>query len=460
MLEEYFEAKKRLYPQSVKGRFRNLKWLLNSVFLSIYIFTPFIRFNRGGNITDQAVLIDLPGSKAYFFGIEIWPQEVFYLAGILVIAAIMLFFITSLFGRIWCGYACFQTVWTDIFVAVEKIFQGDRNARLILDRKNNFAKFWRKTATHLTWITISLITGYSFTCYFNDALSLSNDILSGDISFNVLCWIIGIAGSTYLMAGFAREHVCTYMCPYARFQSAMFDNNTLIISYDKTRGEPRGKWDKDTSKTTGHCIDCKQCVVVCPTGIDIRNGLQMECIACGLCVDACDNMMEKIGMPKGLVRYDTMAHLLDPKPEKKFKILKARSLFYASILTLVCGIMLHSLIYKPILEITAIPDRSPVFVRLSDGSIRNGYKIKISNKTHERKTFTLKVSDPQQAILKAPTILRVNANEVRAFKVFVTLPQSFLAQNQEGRGLVKFTIFDNQADDQKGREIRAVFISK
>jgi len=455
MLGEYFAARKRLYPQSVKGRFRRLKWILNTVFLSIYLLSPLIRFDRGEGSPNQAILIDLPGSKIYFFWIEIWPQEIYYLAGILLIAAVILFFVTSLFGRIWCGYACFQTVWTDIFVAFEKLFQGDRNARIILDRKNNFEKFWRKTVTHFSWIIVSLITGYGFACYFNDAISLHKNL-----TLNIWGWILGIAASTYIMAGFAREQVCTYMCPYSRFQSAMFDKNTLIISYDEKRGEPRGKWDGDVVKTQGHCIDCKQCVVVCPTGIDIRNGLQMECIACGLCIDACDNVMEKIGLPKGLIRYDTMAHMLDPKPEKKFKILKPRSIYYATILTLVCGIMIRSLLYKPTLEVSAIPDRDPIFVRLSDGSIRNGYSIKIVNKTHERKTFALKILHPAEASAKIVNAdlenLVVDHDEAVTFKVFVTLPKSFLDQNEEGRGLVEFII----TDDAEEKKVQAVFISK
>ncbi len=455
MLGEYFAARKRLYPQSVKGRFRRLKSILNTVFLSIYLLSPLIRFDRGEGSPNQAILIDLPGSKIYFFWIEIWPQEIYYLAGILLIAAVILFFVTSLFGRIWCGYACFQTVWTDIFVAFEKLFQGDRNARIILDRKNNFEKFWRKTATHFSWIIVSLITGYGFACYFNDAISLHKNL-----TFNIWGWILGIAASTYIMAGFAREQVCTYMCPYSRFQSAMFDKNTLIISYDEKRGEPRGKWDGDAAKTQGHCIDCKQCVVVCPTGIDIRNGLQMECIACGLCVDACDNVMEKIGLPKGLIRYDTMAHMLDPKPEKKFKILKPRSIYYATILTLVCGIMIRSLLYKPTLEVSAIPDRDPIFVRLSDGSIRNGYSIKIVNKTHERKTFALKILHPAEASAKIVNAdlenLVVDHDEALTFKVFVTLTKDFLDQNEEGRGLVEFII----TDDVQEKKVQAVFISR
>ena len=463
MLENFFEAKKRLYPQNVKGRLRKLKWILNTFFLSVFFLTPLIRFTRAGYAPNQAVLFDFPGSKFYFFIIEIWPQEVYYLAGILIIAAIALFFVTSLFGRIWCGYACFQTVWTDIFIALERLFQGDRNDRILLDRRKNFEKFWRKSLTHLSWIIVSLLTGWGFVCYFNDAFILTKNIFAGNASFAVWGWILGIAGMTYVMAGFAREHVCTYMCPYARFQSAMFDQNTLIITYDEKRGEPRGKMKHgEDFKNRGDCIDCKQCVVVCPTGIDIRNGLQMECIACGLCVDACNNVMEKIGLPKGLIRYDTLNHLLDPIPEKKFKILKPRTFFYTIILTVVCGILLRNLILKPTLETLAIPDRNPIFVTLSDGSIRNGYTIKIMNKTHEKKTFHLKAVAPNEVILKAPNAdlnrVEVAADEVESIKVYAILPKEIVNKNEEGRALIDFVL----TDDDKGEEekIQAVFIGK
>ncbi len=463
MLEKFFEAKKRLYPQNVKGRFRNLKWLLNTFFLSVYFFFPFIRFNRTGTIPNQAILIDLPNSKAYFFFIEIWPQEVYYLAGILIIAAVTLFFVTSLFGRIWCGYACFQTVWTDIFIALERLFQGDRNDRILLDRKKSFTKFWRKFLTHLSWTIVALLTGYGFVAYFNDAILLTKNIFHGKISLNILGWILGIATMTYVMAGFAREHVCTYMCPYARFQSAMFDKNTLIITYDEKRGENRGKMKQgEDFKNRGHCIDCKQCVVVCPTGIDIRNGLQMECIACGLCVDACDNVMEKIGLPKGLIRYDTLNHLFDPIPEKKFKILQPRTLFYSTILLVVTTIMLRSLILKPVLETTLIPDRNPMFVTLSDGSIRNGYELKIINKSHQKKTFALKVSTPSQAILKIQNDdlnnLEVAAEDVKTFKIYVILPKELATKNDEGRGIIDFVVLDTES--KKTEKMTAIFISK
>jgi len=461
MFDNLFVAKKRLYPQSTKGKFRSLKWLLNAIFITIYLATPFIRFDRGESLPNQAILFDFSSSKIYFFFVEIWPQEIYYLAGILVIAAVTLFFITSLFGRIWCGYACFQTVWTDIFIALERIFQGDRNSRIILDRKNNFAKFWRKLLTHFSWIMVSLITGYGFVCYFNDSISLTQNLLQAKINLTILGWIIGIGSMTYVMAGFAREHVCTYMCPYSRFQSAMFDKNTLIITYDEKRGEPRQKWDGNKEKTASHCIDCKQCVVVCPTGIDIRNGLQMECIACGLCVDACDNVMEKIGMPKGLIRYDTLANLEDPKPQNKFRVLKPRTFYYAAILTVVCSIMLYNLMSKTQLETSIIPDRNPLFVLLSDGSIRNGYTLKITNKTHEEKTFIISLEQPSSAEFKIQNNeleneIIVKSDSVKSVKVFVTISQENL-NKADGMRFIDFAIRDKNSElEQKSR---AVFVS-
>ncbi len=442
------------------GKFRKLKWILNSVFLSIYLFSPFLRFNRGENLPNQAILIDLPNSKLYFFFIEIWPQEVYYLMGILIFSALLLFFVTSLFGRIWCGYACFQTVWTDIFIALERLFQGDRNERILLDRRNNFRKFYKKFLTHLSWIIVSIITGYSFVCYFNDAFLLTKNIFNQEINFTILGWIAGIASATYIMAGFAREHVCTYMCPYARFQSAMFDKNTLIITYDEKRGEPRAKHKKDDSfANRGHCIDCKQCVVVCPVGIDIRDGLQMQCIACGLCIDACDNVMEKMNLPKGLIRYDTLNHLADPKKENKFKFLKPRTIYYSVILLVVSSLMLRSLIFKSTLELTAIPDRNPLFVTLSNGDIRNGYTVKIINKTHDEETFHLSIKSPKEASIKSEDDidnLQVKANEVKTVKVYTILPKDFISQNVEGRGLVEFEI----SNEKVSKQTKAVFIVK
>lgn len=374
---QLFKKQTKIYPRRVWGKFRKLKWVAMVTLLAIYYGAPWLRWDRGANAPDQAILIDLNHTRAYFFGIEIWPQEVYYITGILILAAVGLFFVTSLFGRVWCGYACPQTVWTDLFVWVERIVQGDRNARKKLDESSwTLEKIRKKGLTHMVWLLIGLCTGGAWVFYFNDTPTLLDQIAHFDVPWSVGSWILGLTFSTYLMAGFAREQVCTYMCPYARFQSAMFDKDTLIIAYDETRGEPRGKHKAgDSWEGKGQCIDCDSCVLVCPMGIDIRQGLQMECIACGLCVDACDNVMEKIGLPKGLIRYDT-------ESKKKFNPLRLRTFWYGGIIALVGCLMLYSLLTRSPLEMNVTHDRNPLFVKLSDGSIRNGYNITIINKHH------------------------------------------------------------------------------
>ncbi len=390
--------------------------------LAIYYGAPWLRWHRGGQSPDQAILIDLNHTRAYFFGIEIWPQEVYYITGILILAAVGLFFVTSLFGRVWCGYACPQTVWTDLFVWVERIVQGDRNARKKLDEsKWTLEKIRKKGLTHIIWLIIGLCTGGAWVFYFNDAPTLLDQILHLDVPWSVGGWILGLTFSTYLMAGFAREQVCTYMCPYARFQSAMFDKDTLIIAYDETRGEPRGKHKAgDSWEGKGHCIDCDSCVVVCPMGIDIREGLQMECIACGLCVDACDNVMGKIGLPKGLIRYDT-------ESKEKFNPFRPRTFWYSGIIALVGCLMLYSLLTRSPLEMNVIHDRNPLFVKLSDGSVRNGYNITIINKHHEDKNYALTVQGIENAAIRVQASndipadnLPVFADSVGHFRVFIT----------------------------------------
>lgn len=336
----------------------------------------------------------------------------------------------------------------------------------MLDRKNNFEKFYKKFLTHLTWILVGIVTGFGFTCYFTDAFQLIKDFSNLEFSWTAIGWITGIAASTYIMAGFAREQVCTYMCPYARFQSAMFDEDTLIITYDKNRGEPRGKYKQgDSFENRGDCIECKQCVVVCPVGIDIRNGLQMECIACGLCIDACDNVMEKVGRPKGLIRYDTEKNLLNPSIKNKFRFLKPRTIYYSVILSVICGIMIFNLAVKPTLETEIIPDRNPLFVTLSDGSVRNGYIIKISNKTHEKKTFEIKITSPAEASFKVQSYegidaqnLPVDSDSVGQFKIYTILPKELLENNIEGRGFIDFVVKDKTSNEEM--KIQAVFIGK
>lgn len=460
-----FEKRQRTYPQNVKGKIRNIKNIANIIFLIIFFSIPFIRFDHGFGLPNQAILIDIVNSRAYFFFIKIWPEEVYYLAGLLIFAAIALFFITSLFGRVWCGYSCPQTVWTDIFIKVERFFQGDRNQRIILDRKNSFSKFWRKTATHLVWILISLITGLGFVFYFNDAFKVVHDLLNFTLSFNVTCWILGIASMTYLMAGFAREQVCNYMCPYARFQSAMFDDDTLIITYDYQRGEPRGKYKQGESmENRGHCIDCKQCVVVCPANIDIRNGLQMECIACGLCVDACNNVMAKLDLPPGLIRYDTENHFKNPNVKTKFKLLRPRTFYYAFILALVGGIIIYNLAFKAESDLKIIPNRNPLFVTLANGDVRNGYEVKVANKSAKEKNYHLEIKGIKELNIKVQNPLNLELNNIlvkndsiEVIKIYVSSKRENL-DDDKGQNKIEFILTDNE--NKKTIARNSVFISK
>ncbi|MGE5476751.1 MAG: cytochrome c oxidase accessory protein CcoG, partial [Bacteroidales bacterium] len=297
-----------IHPRSVRGLFRNLKWWAMGLLLAVWHFAPFLRWDRGPGAPDQAILIDLPGRRAYFFFIEIWPQEVYYLTGLLLFAAIALFFMSALAGRLWCGFLCWQTVYTDLFVLVERLVIGDRNARIALDKqKMNGAKLAKKGTVLLSWLAISAACGIGFALYFDDAFALLPQILTAQASFATYGAIAVVGGGCFVMAGLAREQVCIYMCPYARFQSAMFDEHSAIISYEAWRGEKRGpaKVGQDFAGR-GHCVDCGICVQSCPTGIDIRNGNQLACIGCGLCIDACNTVMDRYGLPHGLITYDSV----------------------------------------------------------------------------------------------------------------------------------------------------------
>lgn len=480
---QLFKKQAKIYPRRVWGKFRKLKWLAMISLLGIYYGMPWLRWDRGVHAPDQAILIDMPSRRAYFFNIEIWPQEVYYITGILILAAVGLFFVTSLFGRLWCGYACPQTVWTDLFVWVERIVQGDRNARKKLDESPwSLKKIYKKLLTHIIWLIISLFTGGAWVFYFSDAPTLFDQMLHLQMPSASLGWMLGLTFSTYLMAGFAREQVCVYMCPYSRFQSAMFDKNTLIIAYDEARGEPRGKWKKKQEYISaaagksvynpavasmlaeakpesaapvkaGHCIDCDSCVVVCPMGIDIRNGLQMECIACGLCVDACDSVMEKIGLPKGLIRYDTE----NKTPFNPFTI---RTLWYTVIVTAVAVFMLYNLLTRSPLELSVIHDRNPLMVTLSDGSVRNGYNITIINKNHTDKNYALAVHGIENAAVRvqassdiAADNIPVFADSVAHFRVFITAPKQ-----SEHRKDIIFEVMESDANVRESTD--TIFVSE
>ena len=398
-----YASRVRVYPRAVNGPVRRLKWVVLILCLAVYYLAPWLRWDRGPGHPDQALLIDLPNRRGYFFAIEIWPQEVYYLAGLLILAAVALFFVTSLFGRLWCGYACPQTVWTDLYLLAERLIEGDRAVRMQRDRARwTVGKAARKAAKHAVWLLIALLTGGAWVMYFYDAPSLVRDILALRPSQGALFFIGLFTATTYLLAGWAREQVCTYMCPWPRFQSAMVDRSTLTVMYRDWRGEPRGKIRKGgLLQAHGDCIDCHSCVHVCPTGIDIRDGLQLQCIGCGLCIDACNEVMRRLGRPQGLIAFTSQAMreaagsatvAADLTRAVERGVLRPRTAVYSAVLLVGAAAMLWSLLARSDFELSVLADRAPLYVRLSDGSVRNAYTVKIVNRSARPRGYVLSVT--------------------------------------------------------------------
>jgi cytochrome c oxidase accessory protein FixG len=390
---------KRIYPQAVKGRYRNIKWALLVVTLGIYYLLPFVRWDRGPNAPNQAVLVDFVSNRFYFFFIEIWPQEVYYLTGLLVLAAMVLFLMNAVAGRVWCGYLCPQTVWTDLFYAVERLIEGDRRVRLRNDQSKLTVEIAaRKTLKHAIWLTIAWWTGGAWVLYFADAPTLVYELATFTAPVTAWVWIGILTFTTYTLAGFMREQVCVYMCPWPRIQAALTDEYALNVTYRYDRGEPRVSLKKSEAlrqqgALAGDCIDCAQCVAVCPTGIDIRDGLQIDCIQCGLCIDACDSVMSKIGRPERLIAYDTDINIRARQRGEKesFSLIRPRTALYTAIIAVVSGIMLYTLATRRDSGVNVIHDRNPQFVILADGATRNAYAVRILNKSLEERSFVLTV---------------------------------------------------------------------
>ncbi|WP_295849618.1 cytochrome c oxidase accessory protein CcoG [Tardiphaga sp.] len=402
-----YVAQKKIYPQKVSGTFRRIKWRLMAFCLGVYYLLPFVRWNRGLGAPDQAVLIDLPNSRFYFFFIELWPQEVYYFTGLLILAALTLFLMNAVGGRIWCGYLCPQTVWTDLFYAVERLIEGDRRERMKKDAAKGTMKLQRFveiTMKHSIWILIAWWTGGAWVLYFYDAPTLVNQLVTFQAPMIAYIWIAILTATTYLLAGFMREQVCVYMCPWPRIQAALTDEWALNVTYKYDRGEARTSLKKATElraqgQHAGDCVDCYQCVAVCPTGIDIRDGSQLDCIQCGLCIDACDTVMTKIGRPTRLIGYDNDINIQRRQDGKSeiYQIVRPRTLAYAAIIAGVGAVMLYALLTRSLLDVNVLHDRNPVAVRLTDGSVRNAYTVRLLNKRGFDRVVAIDVDGPVDA---------------------------------------------------------------
>ena len=468
-----YAAREPVFPKAVKGFYRRMKWWIMAVTLMIYYFTPWIRWERGPHLPDQAVLVDLDGRRFFFFWIEIWPQEFYYIAGLLIMAGVGLFLFTSILGRVWCGYACPQTVWVDLYQHVERWIDGDRNAQYrLLKAPWNSSKIRKRLMKWGAWLLIAVATGGAWVFYFADAPTLFIDLFTGQAHSIAYTTIAVLTATTFIFGGFMREQVCIYMCPWPRIQGAMIDENSLIVTYKHWRGEPRGKHRKRKSAARvaaeaaepriggsapkiampgipvalesvdpvarpagqlGDCIDCNACVNVCPTGVDIREGQQIGCITCALCIDACDDIMDKIGRPRGLIDYcslsdeRTEAGGAPPVPLWK-RVIRPRTMVYAGLWSTIGIALIVALFLRDTIDLTVRHDRNPVFVTLSDGSIRNTYEVRIQNRNGQPNVFRLSAISDQYLRLTVqgedPAAISIPADETRKLRVFLTAPST------------------------------------
>ena len=441
---ELYKKREKIFPKRVSGRFRSLKWLVMAVTLTIYYVTPWLRWNRGPYAPDQAVLVDIAHRRFYFGPIEIWPQEFYYVAGLLIMAGLGLFLVTTSIGRAWCGYACPQTVWVDLFMAVERRIEGDRNARIKLDRAPwEPAKIAKRAALHASWLLIGLLTGGAWVFYFADAPTLARELFTGEAAFIAYASIGVLTATTYVFGGLLREQVCNYMCPWPRIQSAMLDENSLIVTYKAWRGEPRSQGMKRAEIADlkfGDCIDCNACVNVCPAGIDIRNGPQLECITCALCIDACNDVMGKLNRPRDLIGYTTLRRDQAEAAGKPLKplwrtVVRPRTMLYFGGWSLIGVAMLGVLATRDRLDLSIGHDRNPTFVRLADGDIRNGYTVKLLNMEARPRRFSLAISGLKGASMhealgsreeRSTLVIAARPDGLETLHVYVRAPRAAL----------------------------------
>lgn len=445
----------KVYPREIDGRFQRLR--IAAVFWLLGMFYAFPWISIGGQ---QLVLFDLPARRFHVFGLTFWPQDFYLLTLLLVIAALSLFFFTALAGRLWCGYACPQTVWTEVFLWIERRIEGDRNARMRLDKEPwGRAKLARKAAKHVAWLVFALWTGFTFVGFFTPIRELGAEVAQWRLGGWETFWILFYSFATWGNAGLLREQVCKYMCPYARFQSAMFDRDTLVISYDVARGEPRGHRSRaqlrsvdaaaPAAKALGDCIDCRACVQVCPTGIDIREGLQIDCIACAACIDACDDVMDKVGLARGLIRYTTENELAGTPR----RILRPRVYAYAALLCVLVAAFAWGVVARAPLIAEVLHDRNALFRPLAGGAIENSYAVKLANKSDRAIALSLRADTPLalHAIGNASVLL--DPGEV------FSLPLTLRAEGGTVRGRNPVTIVVVAADGRELARAKAQFFA-
>ena len=451
----------RIQPRSVKGRFVRWRWLLVWMTQIVFYGLPWLRWNGR-----PAVLLELTSRRFYIFDLVLYPQDFIYLTALLLLAAYSLFFFTAIAGRLWCGYACPQTVSTEIFMWVERRIEGDRPQRMKLDAAAWTAdKLLRRGGKQMAWIAIALWTGFTFVGYFTPIRVLVASAVQLSLGPWETFWVLFYAFATWGNAGYMREQVCKYMCPYARFQSAMFDRDTLIISYDAKRGEPRGarlRKSDPAAAAQGACVDCGLCVQVCPTGIDIRKGLQYECIGCAACVDACDGMMAKIGQPTGLVRYDTLNGMdegLSPVERLK-RVLRPRVLVYGTVLIAITLAVAASVALRPPFKVDVMRDRTTLSRIVDDGWIENVYRLQVMNATEATQDYAVRATGLDGLVTATPVRLQLGPAEARWVVVALRLPPQTAATLQPGSHAISFSIEGSVAPGQEGREVheRSTFV--
>lgn len=434
-----YTSREKIYVRKITGFFQRIRKASLSILLFMYFAFAWINIDG-----QQLILFDIAERKFHLFGAVFWPQDFTLLAFALIICAFGLFFVTSLFGRVWCGYSCPQTVWSFMFIWLEEFFEGSRNQRIKLDRApSSISKAAKKSAKHLSWVALSLATAITFVGYFYPIRELSSDLISFSLTSGwAWFWIFFFTAATYINAGWLREQVCIYMCPYARFQSVMFNENTMIVGYDKERGEPRGSRARDQDHSLGSCVDCQVCVQVCPVGIDIRDGLQYECIGCALCIDACDSIMNKMNYPTGLIRYASETEFQQGKVARKFDL---RAIGYGLVLLTAVSVFMGLMVNRPQTELSALRDRGTLYNESGLGMIENTYLLKLINKGESGDIYKLKVSG-QFPIQVSTSMLEIGPGEIKTFPVTVEAkPESINQSNSD----IVFTIQSSLAPETK-----------